>query len=312
MGKKYYEIFEDLIGSHMRNLILYEYNSEQKNHMYHPYRHNYKNGTEELLASFMRKYIYFYAYSEREVEDAFEYELLSNLEAAATFALQHRLPKRNGSSNGLYSELLLDLLITLFRGNVNKLATRAIYRQMSDNQEIKGFDGLHIVTSETENELWLGQAKMGDTGYCLRSIASDLEQKTNMLYTSKQLYFVADKEKSAVKEALEVLKKINMVSMKAEMRKLSEVDKASELNEFFKKEKIKIVFPCLLAYSSPDVYEVEDDIDENIKNELSNLIEKFDSKFDSLLDIEYQVLILFIPIRDLEILRRKMVEINGA
>ncbi|MGG3279896.1 hypothetical protein [Paenibacillus solani] len=309
MGNKYYEIFDDLIGAHMRNLIIYEYNSEQKKHIYHPYRHDYKKDAEELLASYMRKYIYFYAYSEKEVIDSFEFGLLSDLEAAACFALQHRLPKRYGPSNGLYSELLLDLLITLFRGDVNKLATRAIYRQMTDNQEIKGFDGLHIVTSNTENELWLGQAKMGDISYCLRSITTDLEQKTNMLYTSKQLYFIADKEKSAVDKALELLKKINNVSMKAEMLKLSEEEKAQLLNEFFEKEEIKIVFPCLIAYSSSDIYEVEEKIDENINNELAKLIDRFDDKFDALLDVEYQILILFIPIRDLEMLRKRMVEI---
>lgn len=312
LENQFYEIFEELIGTHLRNAVIYHYESENKVHQYYPYRHHHNKDTEELLANFMRKYIYFYAYSEREVIEAHELDFLNDLETAANFALRHRLPDREGATNGLYSELLLDLLLTMYYEKVNKLATRAIYRQMSDNQEIKGFDGLHIVTAYGRKELWLGQAKMGGLNYCVRDIIKDLENKTNMLYTSKQLYFVADKEKTTLDVSLQLLKKINRVSMQAEIMGLGDDKRAEFLRDFFIKEDIKIVLPCLLAYSSPETYEKETEIDQEMKKQVEYMIGKFEDKFKTLIDVDYKVLILFIPIRDLNMLRTKMVTTYGT
>lgn len=306
MYSRYYKIFTELIGQHLRDTLIYRYSSVKKNHEYRPFYHNHDANTEESIAQLMRRYIYMYAYSEREVVEDFERGKLRDLEVAAKRALRERLPQREGATNGLYSELLLDLIITLYVDHANKLATRAIYRQMTDNQEIKGFDGLHVLMSPGGKELWLGQAKMGSLSYCTRSIIDDLRNKANMLYTSEQLYFVSDKERAALDDALTLLKKINDVSWSAEG--LSAEERASKLTDFFKSEDIKIIFPCLLAYSSPGTYEVKEDIENEIKLQLNKMVEKFDEDFKGLITVPYEIIILFIPIRDLDTIRNKMVE----
>lgn len=304
MIDEYYAIFESLIGRHLRNSIIFKCDSEKRFHEYTPFRHSHDQQIERILADLMRRYIYLYAYSEKEVINEYSKGRLADLEVAATRALRERLPHRTGDTNGLYSELFLDLLITLFSPNTYKLATRTIYRQRSDNQEIKGFDGMHIVYNEEHHEIWLGQAKMGQLNYCVSSIASDLNEKTNILYTSEQLYFLADKEKSAIDISLELLDKINDISWNAEGLSINQ--RADRLKTFFKSENITLVYPCLLAYSKPETYQTESEIDNEIKKELAYMINKFDEKFVSLIDIPYEVLIWFIPIRDLQELRTSM------
>lgn len=302
---EYQEIFNNLIGNHIKDSLIYQYTSHKGLHEYAPFYHFHAPDTEKKIGQLMRQYIYMYAYSENEVIEAYKKGRLKNLEKAALHALRERLPNRSGPSNGLYSELFLDLILSMYYGDVNKLATRAIYRQRSDNQEIKGYDGLHIVTDgENLNELWLGQAKMGSFSYCFEDIQKDLTNKTNMLYASEQLYFVADKERSALDNSLQLLDKINEVSWESE--ELNTEARALKLRNFFIKENIKIVFPCLLAYSSPKTYEVHTDIIAEVENDLKKVISKFDNKFGSLLDIDYKLLIWFIPIRDIELIRKSV------
>ncbi|XRG80731.1 Hachiman antiphage defense system protein HamA [Rossellomorea sp. GAMAL-10_SWC] len=302
---KFYEIFEELIGQHLRNSIIFKHEPKKGTHTYEPFRHHFDTESEKRLGNFMRKYIFYYAYSETEVIKAYEKGRLNDLEKAATIALDTRLPKRKGAGNGLYSELLLDLLITMFSNNVNKLATRAVYRQDTDNQELKGYDGLHISVDEDDNKfLWLGQAKMGSRSYCVTDIKKDLTDKANMLYTAKQLFFVSDKETKTLPKAIDVLEKINQVYWDNE--DLSPETRADSLSEFFKNERIKIVFPCLLAYGMPSFYEVEGNLESELETELEKIIDQFDEKFETLLQNEYEILVWFIPIRDLKALRESM------
>ncbi|REE90610.1 uncharacterized protein DUF1837 [Paenibacillus taihuensis] len=306
MLKQYLDIFNELIGRHLKESLIFKYDSFTGSHEYTPFFHFHDYQTEKRIGEFMRKYIFLYAYSENEVIQAYNKGRLANLEFAAKHALRERLPNRSGSRNGLYSELLLDLLLVMYRGNINKLATRAIYRQRTDNQEIKGFDGMHIVTNDNNNhELWFGQAKMGSLGYCLSDIEKDLINKTNIIYASEQLYFIADKEYSTLENSLALLDRINDISWSSENSSLSE--RAQQLKSFFIREKLKIVFPCLLAYSSPGTYEIPSNITNEIKNETHRLIQRFDSKFSSLIDIDYSIYIWFIPIRDLELIRKSVV-----
>ncbi|WP_404458320.1 Hachiman antiphage defense system protein HamA [Oceanobacillus kapialis] len=301
----YYGIFDDLIGKHLRDSLIYRYDAQKNNHEYTPFRHHYDPNTERLLGEFMRKYIFMYAYSESEVIKANEKGRLRDLEKAAKFALEERLPRRKGASNGLYSELLLDLLITLYTNNVNKLATRAIYRQHSDNQEIKGYDGLHISVDSQENKnLWLGQAKMGRRSYCVSDIKKDLNGKANMLYTADQLFFIADKEERTLPKALELLEMINDVSW--DNRTLSIDERATKLSELFEKENVNVFFICLLAYDRPSIYELEDKLDNEILEEIKSIQSTYEEEFKDLISNEYEVLLWVIPIRDLQLLRESM------
>lgn len=307
----YYEIFDDLIGKHLRDSLVYRYDPQKNNHEYTPFRHHYDSKTEKIIGEFMRKYIFMYAYSESEVIKANKKGRLSDLEEAAKFALEERLPKRKGASNGLYSELLLDLLITLYTNDVNKLATRAIYRQLSDNQEIKGYDGLHIsVDSQNNKNLWLGQAKMGERSYCVSDIKRDLNGKANMLYTAEQLFFLADKEEKTLPKAIDLLEKINDVNW--DNRTLPKDERAERLSELFEKENVKIFFICLLAYGRPNVYEIENEIDNEIEKEIKSIQSTYDKEFQGLISNDYEVLLWIIPIRDLQLLRESMGILNGT
>ncbi len=308
LKKEFRNIFNELIGKYLEKTLVYRYNSVTKNHSYTPYRHDLNRNTEIVLAEYMRKYIYFYAYSEKEVIIAYKNKRLEDLELASQRALRERLPNRQGSTNGLYSELLFDLFINLFYES-NKLATRTIYRQKDDNQEIKGFDGVHFILEEGKKEIWLGQAKMGSVSYCTRDILNDLNNKANIIYSSKQLYFIADKEKSVFEPAMELLNSINNISWKLEG--LSEEERANQLEEYFIKENIKILCPCLLAYQS-DLYESEGELENRINSELEYMISKFDNEFKTLFRSEYEVLIWIFPIRDLNAIRDNMLNNYGT
>lgn len=72
------------------------------------------------------------AYDEEHNKDHF-----SSLEQAAKYAYINRLPKRADITDGLPSEVLLDLLVQLYNPQACKLAVRTILRQ-NDNNEIKG------------------------------------------------------------------------------------------------------------------------------------------------------------------------------
>lgn len=114
-------------------------------HKYDPIYHVHDAGTEAKLGQYMRKHIFFYAYSEKEVIKAHSKQRLDVIETAVKLALKERLPNRTDiAQNGIHSEVLLDLLLALYYPQCSKLATRAIYRQQSDNQEIKGFDGMVV------------------------------------------------------------------------------------------------------------------------------------------------------------------------
>jgi retron-type reverse transcriptase len=57
MSTDYSEIFELLIGKHLRDTIIYKYTSKKETHEYTPFRHDIKNEAEKILAEYMRKYI---------------------------------------------------------------------------------------------------------------------------------------------------------------------------------------------------------------------------------------------------------------
>lgn len=280
-------------------------NPTSTKHKYDPIYHLHDAGTEAKLGQYMRKHIFFYAYSESEVISAYSRKRLDDIEKAVKHTLKERLPKRTDiSKNGIHSEVLLDLLLALYYPQNCKLATRAIYRQQSDNQEIKGFDGLHFVIENGKKYIWLGQAKMGGRDYCINSIIDDLNDKMNMIYTAEQLFFIADKENKVTDEALQFLNDINDTSWVA--GEIDSTKRAEVLTEFLKKENVELILPCLLAYEEPMIYSDENLISTNMTKEIEKIIKKFDSKFKSLVDIPYSVLILMIPIRKLKPLRESV------
>lgn len=66
-------------------------------------------------------------------------KIISPLWSRQQYAYINRLPKRADITDGLPSEVLLDLLVQLYNPQACKLAVRTILRQ-NDNNEIKGYE----------------------------------------------------------------------------------------------------------------------------------------------------------------------------
>lgn len=155
--ERYHEIFDKEILQKSRGVI-FSFSPLQDQFIYQPYSHNISADSVEKLGELMRHNLFFYSYGEEEVVQHYEKDHFSSLEQAAKYAYINRLPKRVDITDGLPSEVLLDLLVQLYNPQACKLAVRTILRQ-NDNNEIKGYDLTYFSKDETGVSLWLGQAK---------------------------------------------------------------------------------------------------------------------------------------------------------
>lgn len=135
--KRYNEIFDKEILQKSRGII-FTFSPLQDQFVYQPYSHNISADSVEKLGELMRHNLFFYSYGEEEVVQHYEKDHFSSLEQAAKYAYINRLPKRADITDGLPSEVLLDLLVQLYNPQACKLAVRTILRQ-NDNNEIKGY-----------------------------------------------------------------------------------------------------------------------------------------------------------------------------
>lgn len=211
--ERYHKIFDKEILQKSRGVI-FSFSPLQDQFIYQPYSHNISADSVEKLGELMRHNLFFYSYGEEEVVQHYEKDHFSSLEQAAKYAYINRLPKRADITDGLPSEVLLDLLVQLYNPQACKLAVRTILRQ-NDNNEIKGYDLTYFSKDETGVSLWLGQAKLGGKAYCKTDINKDLLEKFTAEYLSKQIFFVCEKRVSLTddtKAILEAIEEINMMS----------------------------------------------------------------------------------------------------
>ena len=248
--QRYKEIFDKEILQKSRGII-FSFSPLQDQYIYQPYSHGILVDSVEKLGELMRQNLFFYSYGEEEIVQYYEKDYFSSMEQAARFAYRQRLPKRADITDGLPSEVLLDLLVQLYNPQAYKLAVRTIFRQ-NDNNEIKGYDLTYLSKEESGVSLWLGQAKLGGKDYCKSDINKDLLQKFTAEYLSKQFFFVCDKRVSITNDAkaiLKVIEEINIRSMED-----NDVLRGQKLLDYFKSEGIRIKIPCLLAYGADTVY----------------------------------------------------------
>lgn len=132
--ERYHEIFDKEILQKSRGVI-FSFSPLQDQFIYQPYSHNISADSVEKLGELMRHNLFFYSYGEEEVVQHYEKDHFSSLEQAAKYAYINRLPKRADITDGLPSEVLLDLLVQLYNPQACKLAVRTILRQ-NDNNEI--------------------------------------------------------------------------------------------------------------------------------------------------------------------------------
>ena len=283
-------IFEERIASIARQVIIVSYDpvKGQQTSIYHPGSHSLDPSRSAHLGVLLRKYLAFYAYSESEILDKDRYGQLEDLEKAAEEALRQRIPDRSGPTNGIYGEAFIDLLMYLKFPGIKKFCLRPVLRQRTDNNELKGFDALHIIIEDDNKILMLGQAKVGSKSYCIRSIKEDLK-KTDFL----------DKTGYVTQQVKEELFRFN--ELFNEILGDDEEARKTKLRLFLEENNYKIVIPCLLTYESTRAYE---DIETKIVTEVQSIIKSLDDSKASLDFCDYEIVFLVFPLQDLASFRK--------
>lgn len=301
VSQDYKEIFEKEIIQKSKSII-FSYSPLEDTYKYQPYSHAVGDNAVEDLAAFMRQNLLFYAFGEDEVVKYYNNGAFSSLEQAAKFAYNQRLPKRADTNDGLPSEVLLDLLVQLYDPNAYKLAVRTLFRQ-NDNNEIKGYDLTYFSKQDDEITIWLGQAKLGDKGYCKSSINKDLAEKYSQIYLSKQLFFVCDKRIYITEDATNVLELIDELNVL--MLDESDEDRAKKLLSLFKEKNVKIKIPCLLAYGAKELYQDASQLFAGIEKEVSSIREYYRKKTYSFTGFKPEIVFYIFPIESIERIRNK-------
>ena len=279
--ERYHKIFDKEILQKSRGVI-FSFSPLQDQFIYQPYSHNISADSVEKLGELMRHNLFFYSYGEEEVVQHYEKDHFSSLEQAAKYAYINRLPKRAGITDGLPSEVLLDLLVQLYNPQACKLAVRTILRQ-NDNNEIKGYDLTYFSKDETGVSLWLGQAKLGGKAYCKTDINKDLLEKFTAEYLSKQIFFVCEKRVSLTDDTKAILEAIEEINIRS----------------------IRIKTPCLLAYGEETVYKDARALCQMIDRETDSIRDYFNAHTYAFQGFSPEIVFYVFPIESIERLRDK-------
>lgn len=292
-----------MVGSLVKDVLIFTYShsSEEKYKIY-PHYHDFEDNTPFELGNILRKHIIFSSYSEREIIKKYNLGQMQDLEKLVQWTKKNRLPNRKGAQNGLYSEVLLDLILNLTYPNIYKGCIRTIHRQRSDNNEIKGFDSVHVLIDENNaSYLLLGQAKLGRKKYCIDSIKEDLE-KVGFLYTYDELCFIADKVDSLEDPVKELLEGLNTLFFEMEDKEVQ--FRKKNLKEYLTRNNITLSIPCLIAYDSNSSY-VSKEITK-IEEEITSVISILNSEEYSHDGIDFEISFIIFPISDINNLREGM------
>ena len=299
--QEYKEIFEKEIIQKSK-CIIFSYSPLEDTYKYLPYSHAVGGNAVEDLAALMRQNLLFYAFGEDEVVNFYNKGSFSSLEQAAKYAYMQRLPKRENTNDGLLSEVLLDLLVQLYDPNAYKLAVRTLFRQ-NDNNEIKGYDLTYFSKNSDGITIWLGQAKLGDKGYCESSIDKDLAEKYSQIYLSKQLFFVCDKRIHITEDAANILELIDDLNIL--MLDESAEERAKKLFSLFKEKNILVKIPCLLAYGANEVYQDAGQLFTRIETEVSSIRDYYRKKSYDFTGFKPEIVFYVFPIESIERIRDK-------
>ena len=251
VSDEYQKIYFDEIISKSKGIIL-KYSPVSNRHEFCPFSHAIGKNSVEDLGKIMRQNLLFYCYGEDEIVKFYKRGNFKDLETAAQYAYKMRLPTRPLQSDGLPSEVLLDLLIQIYIPDSYKLAVRPLLRQQ-DNNEIKGYDLTYFSLNHQGIGLWLGQAKLGEKNYCKNGIHKDLLTKFKCDYLCKQMFFVCDKSmgtSETVETLINVVNDVNRATIDAR-----DTARQKSLLACFKANNISIYIPCLMAYGSTAVYQ---------------------------------------------------------
>lgn len=300
-NEEYRAIFEKEIVQRSRGVI-FSYFPLNDKYCFQPFSHGIGPTAVEDLGQIMRHNLLFYAFGEDEVVNHYNKGHFSSLENAAKFAYRQRLPKRAAKSDGLPSEVLLDLLVQICQPNAYKLAVRTLFRQ-DDNNEIKGYDLTYFVKEGEKITLWFGQAKLGQKSYCTTSIDDDLTEKYTDNYLAKQMFFVCDKRVSITQNARDILELIEELNI--QMLTDNEETRVKGLIALFQEKNISIRIPCLLAYDADDMYCDANMLYQKLEAEVASTSNYYRKKAYSFSGFVPEIVFYIFPIESVDRLRDK-------
>lgn len=300
-SQKYKKIFSEEIISKSKGII-FKYSPVKNKHEFVPFSHDTSEDSVEQLAEIMRNNLLFYCYGEEEIVSSYARNRFSSLRQAAKYAYRHRLPKRADITDGLPSEVLLDLLVQITEPESYKLAVRPIYRQ-DDNNEIKGYDLTYFTICDKKVSLWLGQAKMGTKDYCKGDINDDLLKKFKKAYLANQMFFICDKPVELTEEGEMLVRIINDLDIA--MLDEDSVQRSDALLACFRKNDISIKIPCLLAYGQGAVYQNPATVFAMIEKETESIQKYYLAHKYEFEGFEPEIIFYIFPIQDLERIRNK-------
>ena len=309
MSKSYKELYDDVIGKRFKTIIIC-YNPIKRNYQYNGYSHKVDDRALDNLSELIIDNMIFYAFSEDEILALNNnMQILDDLRDAAKYAYVERLPKRlYDKTDGTAGEVLLDIFIQLASSNAKKLVARAKHTEMNIKKEITGYDALYFTIEGNEICLWLGQAKAGQKGYCKKSIIEDLQKKYTKNYFADTAFYVADRNEA--KELEDLLQQINKICFLAQRQKWDENQKINRLIELLKNKNVKIKIPCLISYTQ-DIYNDKNKLHWYICREIKDISDEFDVKtFPIELGLECQIVFYIMPVRDVNYIRKKIIELK--
>lgn len=143
---------------------------------------------------------------------------------------------------GEFGELLLHAAVRQVFDTIP--AVSKIYYKTGSNETVKGFDAVHVVDSETELELWLGEAKFyQDINPAINAVVEEINEHTKADYLRSEFGLITSKISDDWPHA-ERLKKL--------------LDPNTSLDAVFDKASV----PVLLTYESDTAEKFEKDCEE--------------------------------------------------
>lgn len=310
------DIFKGTIGSRLKPLIV-QYDVYADRFETYPFRHSFDENFEKQFSDALFDSIIFYAYEKDEIEKEYRKGHLNDLRRASRVAYD-RVQKTERENDGLMGELTLDCFIKLFFPNIELLYSRAKYMERIPHKErdpekrgheIKGYDGFVFSIENEKKYFWAGQVKTGSWNYCLSAIKDDINKSILSYYFSDAIAIMCDimRAASSTSDALtKIIDDINEIIYDCNAQRELQMRR---IVDYFKEEKITIRIPCLLM---PDEakYSDNDAILEEIKAKVKDAFSDF--VLENAENIEVEALMLVLPMRDLQNVRKLFLEVRKS
>jgi hypothetical protein len=199
-------------------------------------------------------------------------EVRSKLKEAATRVYTTENYKKRGE----FGELILHLLLRDYFGSIPLVSK--IWFKDTDNAVVHGFDGVHVVNNDAENQLWLGESKLYADGKAgVKELAKDLVKHLENDYLRREFSLIATK--------------------------LPEQDPDIEywrgvLHEHARLEDIldKVVIPMVCTYSS-DLYKSHSNNNQEFLDDFrAECVELHQTFLGKKIDTEVDVILLLLPV----------------